>query len=92
MDKVLEQLSWSRLPVPEPGVFSGDILKFPGWITSFNALVDRRSIPADEKLFYLKKYLSGEAREAVEGHFILGYRVCLCTGAGIFTEEIWRYF
>ena len=72
MDKVLEQLSWSRLPVPEPGVFSGDILKFPGWITSFNALVDRRSIPADEKLFYLKRYLSGEAREAVEGHFILG--------------------
>jgi len=33
------------------------------------ALIDHQPLPAHEKMFYLKNYLSGEARKAVEGFF-----------------------
>lgn len=59
----------SRLPAPEPFVFSGDPLKFIEWSTSFKALIEGRcSNPAD-RLFYLQKYIDGEARSALEGSF-----------------------
>lgn len=62
-------MALSRLPVPEPSVFSGDPLKFTEWSTSFRALIERRcSNPAD-RLFYLQKYIDGEARSALEGSF-----------------------
>ncbi len=32
-------------------------------------LIDRKPLPASEKMFYLKNYLAGEARKAVEGFF-----------------------
>ncbi|KAL0148099.1 hypothetical protein M9458_056569 [Cirrhinus mrigala] len=62
-------LSISQLPIPEPATFSGDPLKFIDWKLSFSTLIDRKSIPAGEKMFYLKTYLGGEARKAVEGFF-----------------------
>lgn len=62
-------LSINRLPVPEPTTFTGDPLKFIDWKMSFTALIDRKSIPTSEKMFYLKTYLAGEARKAVEGFF-----------------------
>lgn len=55
-----------RLPAPEPSVFSWDPLKFLEWRTSFKALIGTN--PAD-KLFYLQKYVSGEARSVLEGSF-----------------------
>ncbi|XP_068089941.1 uncharacterized protein [Hyperolius riggenbachi] len=59
----------TRLPAPEPTVFSGDPLKFVEWSTSFKSLIERRcSSPAD-KLFYLQKYITGEAKLALEGCF-----------------------
>lgn len=62
-------MALTRLPLPEPFVFSGDPLKFTEWSTSFKALIERRcSNPAD-RLFYLQKYVSGEARSALEGSF-----------------------
>lgn len=68
--KVLaNSLSISRLPVPEPTTFTGDPLKFIDWKMSFTALIDRKLIPASEKMFYLKTYLAGDARKAVEGFF-----------------------
>ncbi|KAE8629989.1 hypothetical protein XENTR_v10000654 [Xenopus tropicalis] len=64
-----ETMVLTRLPTPEPTVFSGDPLKFIEWSTSFEALIARRcSNPAD-KLFYLQKYVSGEAKSALEGSF-----------------------
>ncbi|KAJ8342685.1 hypothetical protein SKAU_G00326130 [Synaphobranchus kaupii] len=62
-------LSINRLPVPEPTVFNCDPIKFVDWKMSFMALIDQKPIPASEKMFYLKTYLTGEALKAVEGFF-----------------------
>ena len=59
----------TRLPAPEPPVFSGDPLKFIEWSTSFKALIERRCTNPADRLFYLQKYISGEARSVLEGSF-----------------------
>ena len=53
----------SRLPVPEPSIFTGDPLKFIDWKVSFKPLIDQKPLPASEKMLYLKSCL------AVEGFF-----------------------
>ncbi|XP_023197668.1 uncharacterized protein LOC111610010 [Xiphophorus maculatus] len=68
-EAIASSLSISRLPVPEPTVFSGDPLRFTDWKMSFMTLIDRKPLPASEKMFYLRNYLAGEARKAVEGFF-----------------------
>ncbi|XP_039463550.1 uncharacterized protein LOC120436748 isoform X2 [Oreochromis aureus] len=62
---IASSLSMNRLPVPEPASFSGDPLQFTDWKMSFMNLIDRKPLPASEKMFYLKNYLTGEARKAV---------------------------
>ncbi len=69
--KFSETLSCGRLPTPEPTMFAGDPMKYNEWRTSFNLMVDRLPISNEEKLFYLKKYVTGAARETVEGHFMV---------------------
>ena len=59
----------TRLPAPEPSIFSGDALNFLEWSTSFKALIERRCTNPADKLFYLQKYTSGEARSVLEGSF-----------------------
>ncbi|XP_035985253.1 uncharacterized protein LOC118558808 [Fundulus heteroclitus] len=68
-EAITSSLSMSRLPVPEPTVFSGDPLRFTDWKMSFMTLIDRKPLPASAKMFYLRNYLAGEARKAVEGFF-----------------------
>ncbi|KAK0152254.1 hypothetical protein N1851_006383 [Merluccius polli] len=68
-EAIASSLSLNRLPVPEPAVFSGDPLKFVDFKMSFLTLIGRKPIPAREKMLYLKNYLIGEARKAVEGFF-----------------------
>ncbi|XP_068136058.1 uncharacterized protein [Hyperolius riggenbachi] len=64
-----ETMVLTRLPTPEPTVFSGDPLKFIEWSTSFEALIARRCPNSADKLFYLQKYVSGKAKSALEGSF-----------------------
>ena len=66
-----EQISLGRLPPPEPGIFKGDPLEFPGWKAAFETLVERRGIPDQEKVHYLKRYLGGAAKESVDGYLLL---------------------
>lgn len=66
---IASSLSMNRLPVPEPTTFSGDPLRFTDWKVSFITLSDRKPLPVSETMFYLKNYLAGEARKAVEGFF-----------------------
>jgi hypothetical protein len=61
----------SRLPVPEPPVFNGNALNYPDWKASFSALIESRGIPPREKIHYLRKYVGGPAKEAVNGYFLL---------------------
>lgn len=65
-------LSASRIPVPEPTVFSGDPLSYSDWKLLFQTLIDQKNIPDKEKIFYLRRYVSGPAKRAVEGYFLLG--------------------
>lgn len=39
---------------------------------SFETLIDRKNIPVNEKIYYLRKYVGGTARRAVESYFLLG--------------------
>nr|XP_043906906.1 uncharacterized protein LOC122785246 [Solea senegalensis] len=66
---IASSLTISRLPVPEPATFTGDPLKFIDWKISFMALIGQKPLPVSEKMLYLKSYLAGEARKAVEGFF-----------------------
>ncbi|KAI7805752.1 hypothetical protein IRJ41_018562 [Triplophysa rosa] len=67
-----ESINISRLPVPEPSVFIGDPLKYKDWKMSFQTLIDRKNIPVNEKLYYLRRYVGGPARKAIESYFLLG--------------------
>ena len=66
-----EQVNLNRLPLPEPSIFEGDPLKYPGWKSAFESLIDHRGIPYSERVHYLKKYVGGAAKEAIEGYFLL---------------------
>ncbi|MEW8545262.1 MAG: DUF1759 domain-containing protein [Candidatus Thiodiazotropha sp.] len=66
-----EQVNLGRLPAPEPSVFTWDPLKYPGWKVDFSMLIEQRKIPPAERIHYLKKYLSGTAKEAVENFFLI---------------------
>lgn len=67
-----ESVNLNRLPVPEPSVFTGDPLQYMEWKTSFEMLIERKGIPPQEKIFYLKKYVGGSARKALEGFLYSG--------------------
>lgn len=66
---IASSFTLSRLRVPEPIIFTGDPLKFVDWKVSFMALIGQKPLPDGEKMLYLKNYLAGEARKAVEGFF-----------------------
>ena len=66
-----EHMFINRLPIPEPPQFNGDPLKFPSWRATFETLIGSRSIPRAERVHYLRRYLEGQAKEAVEGFLLL---------------------
>ncbi|XP_067279675.1 uncharacterized protein [Pseudorasbora parva] len=66
---VQDSIAINRLPIPEPTVFNGDAIQFVDWKASFMSLIDRKGISAAEKLYYLKKYVSGSAHKYLEGTF-----------------------
>ena len=71
--KVLaDALSANRIPVPEPSVFSGDPLKYSDWKLSFQTLIGQKNIQEKEKIYYLRRYVSGQAKSALDGYFLLG--------------------
>lgn len=67
-----DSINISRLPVPEPAVFNGDPIKYKDWKMSFQMLIEGKNIPVSEKIYYLRKYVGGPARKAVESYFLLG--------------------
>ena len=70
-ESFVEQVQVSRVPIPEPCIFYGDSLHYSSWKHSFDILIDNRRIPEVEKLFYLKRYLGGAAKEAVDGYLLM---------------------
>jgi hypothetical protein len=45
----------SRLPVPEPSIFTGDPMAYPDWVFSFTSLIENRGVPPAERIHYLKR-------------------------------------
>ena len=67
----MEAVNMNRLKLPEPGIFYGDPLMYPDWNASFTELVDNRIKSPQERMGHLKNFLGGEAKEAVDGFFLL---------------------
>lgn len=72
INALAEAITTNRLPTLEPVVFMGDPLKFKDWCLSFETFILRTNIPKNKKLYYLRKYVGGAAKKAVEGHLLLG--------------------
>ncbi|XP_038158088.1 uncharacterized protein LOC119794558 [Cyprinodon tularosa] len=66
---IQESIATHRLPIPTPTVFSGDPIHYIEWRASFQSLIDRKNISSADKLYYLKKYISGAAQKCLEGTF-----------------------
>ena len=54
-----DSINASRLPIPEPTIFTGNPLEYPSWKCSFETLIETKSIQANCRIHYLKKYLGG---------------------------------
>ena len=67
---IADSFSMSRLPAPEPTIFSGEPILYPDWQLSFHALIHRKNLPSSDKMYYLKQYVSGSAKEAINGLFL----------------------
>ena len=64
-----DSMAANRLPVPVPKMFDGDPLHFVEFERSFQTLIENKGIQPTEKLYYLRQYVSGPARDAIEGFF-----------------------
>lgn len=67
---IADSFSMSRLPALEPTIFNGEPILYPDWKSSFHALIHRKNLPSSEKMYYLKRYVSGSAKEAINGLFL----------------------
>ncbi len=66
---IQDSITINRLPMPMPTVFSGDPIHYIEWRASFMSLIDRKGISSADKLYYLKKHVSGSAHKCIEGTF-----------------------
>ena len=53
------------LPALEPEVFNGDVERFHLWMKSFESYIETRTSSSTERLHYLSRYTSSEARNAI---------------------------
>ena len=66
-DVLTQRQDRDSLPCPEPEVFKGDLLRYPMWIKSFETFIEQKTKDPSERLYYLRKFTAGEAKEAVSG-------------------------
>ena len=66
-----EQGKRNTLPALEPDVFRGDVEGFHLWIKSFESYIETRTSAPTERLHFLSRYTSGEARSLIQGYLHL---------------------
>ena len=66
-----ETQNQSRLPLPELGIFNGDLLQYPVWVKAFETLIEGRAVRPSERLHFLGRYVKGEAKEVVDSFLLL---------------------
>ena len=82
----------ASLPVKEPEVFSGDLLTYPMWKASFKALIEQKTSDPHEKLYYLNKYTSGEAKAAIHTLISIGTQDAYDKAQKILTDRYGNKF
>ncbi|KAI2643068.1 Dihydroorotase [Labeo rohita] len=85
-----EAITANRIPIPEPAVFSGEPLKYNDWKLSFQTLIDCKNLTAQEKLFFLLKYVSGTAKIAIKGHFLVGTEAAYIAAWNMLEDRLYR--
>ncbi|XP_063870070.1 uncharacterized protein LOC135105641 [Scylla paramamosain] len=55
-----------KLPLKEPDIFKGNMFEYPEWIISIVTQVECKYPKATDKLYYLGKYTSGEAKMCIK--------------------------
>ena len=72
IENVCGQMALSRLPMTEPEAFDGkDLMQFPLWRTTFEALLNRGAMTAVDKLNLLTRFVKGEAKLAIQGYLLM---------------------
>ena len=66
-DLMTQRHARELLPLPEPETFSGELLLYPTWKKSFDTIVERRTDSSSQRLYYLGRYTTGEAKESISG-------------------------
>ena len=59
-----------RQTTVEPVVFTGDFLQFKDWEVDLDLYLRNERIEGKERLRFLKKFIDGEAKTAIEGHLM----------------------
>jgi len=55
---------------PAPAIYNGNPIDFQDWEQDFDAYVESEGLCGKEPLRYLKKFVTGKAKDAISGHFI----------------------
>ncbi|XP_028858350.1 uncharacterized protein LOC114803149 [Denticeps clupeoides] len=63
---VQDSIKMNKLPTPEPTVFSGDPINFIEWKSTFMSLIERKGLSAADKMYYLRRYVTGSARNVLK--------------------------
>lgn len=66
-DLLSQRQDRDSLPRPEPEIFTGNPLRYPNWVKSFETFIERKTKISSERLYYLSKYTTGEAKESISG-------------------------
>ncbi|XP_067948721.1 uncharacterized protein [Watersipora subatra] len=54
----------------EPSLFTGDLLDFTDWQVDLDAYLEAENINGKERLRHLKRFVGGEAKKCINGHFV----------------------
>ena len=91
-DLLTQRQDRDSLPRPEPEVFTGNPLRYPNWIKSFETLIERKMQNPSEHLYYLGKYTTGEAKEAISGVLALDNTSAYSKARQILTDRFGNPF
>ena len=56
----------TRLPTPEPPLFSGCALEYHRWKCAFQTLIECKSVKPSEKIHFLERYVAGQANKLID--------------------------
>ena len=91
-DLLTERQDHNKLPRPEPEVFSGDFLEYPIWIKAFETFIEGKTKTSAERLYYLGKFTTGEAKEAIRGLLSLDSQEAYVRAKKILTSRFGNTF